>query len=77
MSNLDRCLSHTPQPDLHPFWLLVPGVACAALIVWLKLQGGVTHYEPSVRHASPDPYVPQCYWVQGMQSDYYTFKVGR
>lgn len=75
MSNIDRYLSGAPQPDIHPLWLMVPGTLCAVLILWLKLSGGEP--EPMPRVALPDPYVPQCYWVEGRPTDYCAFKVGR
>lgn len=71
MSNLDRYLS--TNSDIHPFWLLAPAVACAVLIIWLKLSGGEP--EPMPREALPDPYVPQCYQVWGREPGYCEFRV--
>lgn len=71
MSNLDRYLS--TSSDIHPFWLLAPAVACAVLIIGLKLSGGEP--EPMPRVALPDPYVPQCYQVWGREPGYCEFRV--
>lgn len=71
MTNIDRYLS--TNSDIHPFWLLAPAVACAVLIIWLKLSGGES--EPMPRVALPDPYVPQCYWIEGRPAGYCEFRV--
>ena len=53
---------HSPMPNWSPWWLVM--VWCAIIvIIGGSLHHGSLHHEPGVRHALPDPHVPQCYAI--------------
>lgn len=69
MHRYDRAI----MQDWHPGWLFVP--ACVWLIlISMALSIPIQHYEPGVRHALPDPYVPQCYTVEWRSGNYCEFR---
>ena len=53
---------HSPMPNWSPWWLAVVWCAIIAIIGGSLYQGS-PHHEPGVRHALPDPHVPQCYAI--------------
>lgn len=64
---------HSPMPNWSPWWLAV--VWCAIIaIIGVSLRHGSPHHEPSVRHALPDPYVPQCYATEWRSGQYCEFR---
>lgn len=48
------------QTDIHPIWLAVPA-AVWIILICIYASIPVIRHEAGVRHALPDPYVPQCY----------------
>lgn len=64
---------HTPMPNWSPWWMAV--VWCAIIaIIGGALHQGSPHYKPGVRHALPDPYVPQCYAIDWRSGQYCEFR---
>jgi hypothetical protein len=64
---------HSPMPNWSPWWLAV--VWCAIIaIIGVSLHQGSPHYDPGVRHALPDPYVPQCYATEWRSGQYCEFR---
>lgn len=64
---------HAPMPNWSPWWLAV--VWCAIIaIIGSSLHQGSPHHEPGVRHALPDPYVPQCYATEWSSGHYCEFR---
>ena len=53
---------HSVLPNWSPWWLAVVWCAIIAIIGGSLYQGS-PHHEPGVRHALPDPHVPQCYAI--------------
>ena len=64
---------HSPLPNWSTWWLAVVWCAIIAIIVG-SLHHGSPHYEPGVRHALPDPYVPQCYATEWRIGQYCEFR---
>lgn len=64
---------HSPMPNWSPWWMVM---AWCAIIVIIggSLHQGSPHHEPGVRHALPDPYVPQCYTVEWLSGQYCEFR---
>lgn len=60
-------------PNWHPAWMLAP-VAVWAILLMLAFCPVATHHEPGVRHALPDPYVPQCYATEWRSGQYCEFR---
>lgn len=55
--------------DWHPAWLLAP--ICIWVIILMIAYGTTTAgEEPGVRHALPDPYVPECYSTEWRSGHY-------
>ena len=64
---------HAPLPNWSPWWLVM--VWCAIIaIIGGSLYHGSPHHEPGVRHALPDPYVPQCYATEWRSGQYCEFR---
>lgn len=68
MHRYDRALLN----EIHPAWLL------AHFCIWVALfsmafHSPSTHHEPGVRHALPDPYVPECYTIEWRSGSYCEF----
>ena len=53
---------HATLPNWSPAWVLIP-LAVWAILLSVALSLPVAYSEPGVRHALPDPYVPQCYAI--------------
>lgn len=60
---------HAPLPNWSPWWLVAIW-AFIILVVGTALYEGAPHHEVGVRHALPDPYVPQCYAVEWRSGEY-------
>jgi len=64
---------HSVLPNWSPWWLAM--VWCAIIvIIGGSLHHGSPHYKPGVRHALPDPYVPQCYATEWRSGQYCEFR---
>lgn len=64
---------HSPMPNWSPWWLAV--VWCAIIaIIGVSLHQSAQHHKPGVRHALPDPYVPQCYATEWRSGQYCEFR---
>lgn len=60
-------------PSWSPWWLVM--VWCAIIvIVGGTLYHGTPHHKPGVRHALPDPYVPQCCATEWRSGQYCEFR---
>ena len=59
--------------DFHLGWLIVP-VCVWLILLSMALSIPVSHHKPGVRHALPDPYVPQCYAIEWRSGGYCEFK---
>ena len=53
---------HSVLPNWSPEWMLIP-LAVWAILLSVALSLPVAYSEPGVRHALPDPHVPQCYAI--------------
>ena len=53
---------HSVLPNWNPAWMLIP-LAVWAILLSVALSLPVAYSETGVRHALPDPYVPQCYAI--------------
>ena len=53
---------HSVLPNWSPWWLVMVWCAIIVIIGGSLYQGSPRH-EPGVRHALPDPHVPQCYAI--------------
>ena len=64
---------HSPMPNWSPWWMVM---AWCAIIVIIggSLHQGSPHHEPGVRHALPDPYIPECYTVEWLSGQYCEFR---
>lgn len=64
---------HAPLPNWSPWWLVM---AWCAIIVIIggSLYHGSPRHEPGVRHALPDPYIPECYTVEWRSGQYCEFR---
>lgn len=60
--------------DWSPYWLMVPAVLWVLLIICIKLAT-VRLSEPMPVVALPDPHVPACYRVEGIDPSYCEFRV--
>lgn len=60
---------HSPLPNWSPRWL-VGTWAAIVLMLASVIYEGPPHHEVGVRHALPDPYVPQCYAVEWRSGQY-------
>lgn len=63
---------HVPLPSWSPWWLVMAWCAIIVIIGGSLYQGSPRH-EPGVRHALPDPHVPQCYatgWRSGQYCEF-------
>ena len=64
---------HSVLLNRNPWWLAM--VWCAIIaIIGRSLYQGSPHHEPGVRHALPDPYVPQCYAIDWRSGQYCEFR---
>lgn len=65
---------HSPTlPNWSPWWLAV--VWCSIIaIIGGSLHRGSPHHEPGVRHALPDPYIPECYATEWRSGQYCEFR---
>lgn len=64
---------HAPMPNWSPWWLAM--VWCAIIaIIGVSLHQSAQHHKPGVRHALPDPYVPQCYATEWSSGQYCEFR---
>ena len=63
---------HAPLPNWSPWWLVG---ACAAIVLMLAsvIYERPIHHEVGVRHALPNPYVPECYTVEWRSGSYCEF----
>ena len=64
---------HAPLPNWSPWWLVMAWCAIIAIIGG-SLHQGSPHHEPGVRHALPDPHVPQCYAIDWRSGQYCEFR---
>jgi hypothetical protein len=65
---------HSVLPNWSPWWLVM--VWCAIIaIIGVALHQGSPHHEPGVRHALPDPYVPQCYAIIELGGGFCQFRL--
>lgn len=64
---------HAPIPNWSPWWLVMVWCAIIAIIGGSLYQGSPRH-EPGVRHALPDPHVPQCYAIDWRSGQYCEFR---
>lgn len=65
---------HSPTiPNWSPWWLAMVWCAIIAIIGGALHQGSPYH-NPGVRHALPDPYVPQCYATEWRSGQYCEFR---
>ena len=69
MHRYDRAV----MQDWHPGWLFAP-ICVWLILISMALSIPVAHYEPGVRHALPDPYVPQCYAIEWRSGSYCEFR---
>lgn len=53
---------HSVLPNWNPAWMLIP-LAVLAILLSVALSPPVAYSEPGVRHALPNPHVPQCYAI--------------
>ncbi len=70
MHRYDRAIMHV----WHPGWLLAPAYVWMMLLS-MALSIPVQRYEPGVRHALPDPYVPQCYTAEWRSGSYCELRI--
>ena len=64
---------HSPLPNWSPWWLIGTWAAIVLMLASVIYEGP-THHEVGVRHALPDPYVPQCYAVEWRSGEYCEFR---
>ena len=64
---------HSVLPNWSP-WLLVVVWCAIIVIIGGSLYQGSPHHEPGVRHALPDPYIPECYTVEWRSGQYCEFR---
>ena len=63
---------HSVLPNLNPAWMLIP-LAVLAILLSVSLSLPVAYSEPGVRHALPDPYVPECHTIEWRSGSYCEF----
>lgn len=64
---------HVPLPNWSSWWLVMAWCAIIVIIGGSLYQGS-PHHEPCVRHALPDPHVPQCYAIDWRSGQYCEFR---
>ena len=64
---------HSPMPNWSPWWMVMAWCAIIVIIGW-SLHQSSQHHEPGVRHALPDPYIPECYTVEWLSGQYCEFR---
>lgn len=64
---------HVPLPNWSPWWLAMVWCAIIAIIGGSLYQGS-PHHEAGVRHALPEPYIPECYTVEWRSGQYCEFR---
>lgn len=64
---------HAPIPNWSLWWLVMAWCSIIAIIGG-SLHQGSPHHEPGVRHALPDPHVPQCYAIDWRSGQYCEFR---
>ena len=64
---------HSVLPNWNPAWMLIP-LAVWAILLSVALSLPVAYSEPGVRHALPDPYIPECYAVEWRSGQYCEFR---
>ena len=65
---------HSVLPNWSPWWMAVVWCAIIAIIGGSLYQGS-PHHEPGVRHALPDPHVPQCYAIIELGGGFCQFRL--
>ena len=63
---------HAPLPNWSPWWLVMAWCAIIVIIGGSLYQGS-PHHEPGVRHALPNPYVPECHTIEWRSGSYCEF----
>lgn len=64
---------HSVLPNWSPWWLAMVWCSIIAIIGGSLYQGS-PHHESGVRHALPDPYIPQCYATEWRSGQYCEFR---
>lgn len=59
--------------EINLVWLFVP-ICIWLVLLSMALSIPVAHHEPGVRHALPNPYVPQCHATEWRSGNYCEFR---